>query len=168
MRKKNNILAVDYYKVTHHLLYPKLTSRVYSYGECRGGMFPKSVFFGLQPELRKLEGVYVEQWMIDEADALFKAGFGYDYFNRAGWQYIVDTHGGKLPIEIKAVPEGTVMETKNALFTISNTDPNCAWLTNYLETRLLRAIWYPHYYCKSELCDQTGNKKILRFNWKYT
>jgi nicotinamide phosphoribosyltransferase len=41
------------------------------------------------------------------------------------------------------VPEGTVVPVKNVLATIENTDPECYWLTTYLETALLRAVWYP-------------------------
>jgi nicotinamide phosphoribosyltransferase len=41
------------------------------------------------------------------------------------------------------VPEGTVVPVKNVLATIENTDPKCYWLTTYLETALLRAVWYP-------------------------
>jgi nicotinamide phosphoribosyltransferase len=46
--------------------------------------------------------------------------------------------GGKLPIAIKAVPEGTIVPVKNVLFTLVNTDPACYWLTNYLETLLVQ------------------------------
>lgn len=35
------------------------------------------------------------------------------------------------------------MPTRNVLATIENTDPECFWLTTWLETALLRAIWYP-------------------------
>ena len=31
----------------------------------------------------------------------------------AGWQYILKTHGGKLPLEIKAIPEGSVVPYRN-------------------------------------------------------
>jgi len=41
------------------------------------------------------------------------------------------------------VPEGTVVPIGNAIVTIENTDPECFWLTSYLETMLLRAVWYP-------------------------
>jgi nicotinamide phosphoribosyltransferase len=44
-------------------------------------------------------------------------------FNEDGWRYILEKHGGKLPIVIKAVPEGTCMPTSNVLFTMENTDP---------------------------------------------
>merc|ERR1719182_466616 len=64
------------------------------------------------------------------------------HFNREGWEYILKEHGGKLPIIIKAVPEGTTVPNKNVLMTVVNTDPKCYWLTNYLETLLVQ-VWYP-------------------------
>jgi nicotinamide phosphoribosyltransferase len=64
-------------------------------------------------------------------------------FNEEGWKYIVQNHNGYLPIEIQAVPEGTPVAMRNALVQVVNTDPECAWLTSYVETALLRAIWYP-------------------------
>mmetsp|Transcript_30880 Transcript_30880/g.80615 ORF Transcript_30880/g.80615 Transcript_30880/m.80615 type:complete len:404 (-) Transcript_30880:704-1915(-) len=67
---------------------------------------------------------------------------GPGHFNEEGWRHIVNAHGGMLPISIKAVPEGTVVPTKNVLFTMVNTDPKCFWLTNYLET-LMVEVWYP-------------------------
>ena len=36
-----------------------------------------------------------------------------------------------------------MVPVKNVLATIENTDPECFWLTTWLETALLRAIWYP-------------------------
>ena len=44
----------------------------------------------------------------------------------------------QLPIVIKSVPEGSVVPTRNVLFTLENTDPKCFWLTNYLETMLVQ------------------------------
>jgi hypothetical protein len=44
-------------------------------------------------------------------------------FNEDGWRYILEKHGGKLPLVIRAVPEGTCMPTSNVLFTMENTDP---------------------------------------------
>jgi nicotinamide phosphoribosyltransferase len=55
----------------------------------------------------------------------------------------LETHGGRLPVVIKSAPEGLIIPTKNVLATIENTDPTCFWLTSFLETALLRAIWYP-------------------------
>jgi nicotinamide phosphoribosyltransferase len=63
-------------------------------------------------------------------------------FNRDGWNHVVAVHGGRLPLRIRAVPEGTVVPVNHALVTVENTDPACYWLTSYVETALLR-IWYP-------------------------
>lgn len=42
-------------------------------------------------------------------------------------------YNGHLPIEIKAVPEGSVIPRGNVLFTVESTDPECYWLTNWVE-----------------------------------
>uniref|UniRef100_A0A0B6ZJ93 Nicotinamide phosphoribosyltransferase n=1 Tax=Arion vulgaris TaxID=1028688 RepID=A0A0B6ZJ93_9EUPU len=139
----NIILVTDSYKVTHHLQYPPNTSLVYSYFESRGGKFPNTVFFGLQYILKRwLVGPVVTKEKIQEAKEVYKAHFGQDYFNESGWNYILEHHGGHLPLKIKAVPEGTIVPTKNVLFTVENTDPECFWLTNYFETLLVQT-WYP-------------------------
>ena len=83
------------------------------------------------------------QEKIDAAEELARLHLGStDHFNKAGWQYILEHHGGRLPVAIKAVPEGTMVPTSNVLFTMENTDPQCYWLTNYLETLLVQ-VWYP-------------------------
>jgi nicotinamide phosphoribosyltransferase len=41
------------------------------------------------------------------------------------------------------VPEGTVLNKGNVLVTVENTDEEFPWLTSYIETALLRAVWYP-------------------------
>lgn len=139
--KENFILLSDAYKETHWLQYPQGTTKVYSYLESRGGKYSETLFFGLQMWLKKyFTGVVVEQWMIDEADSELKEVFGCDYFNREGWQHIVDVHGGQLPLKIKAVPEGTILGGKNVLVTVENTDPEVPWLTNFCETLLLQ-VW---------------------------
>ena len=54
----------------------------------------------------------------------------------------MDEHDGRLPIEIKAVPEGTPVDVSNVLMTVENTDKKSYWLVNYLESLLLQ-VWYP-------------------------
>jgi len=141
---KNNIVTMtDSYKFGHWNQYPSGTETVYSYFEAReGATFPETVFFGLQYLMKEyLEGVVVTQEMIEEAAALSKAHFGVEgMFNRQMWEHIVNEHGGKLPIRIKAVPEGTVVPISNVMMTIENTDPKCFALTNHLET-LLCHVW---------------------------
>lgn len=110
--------------------------------ESRGGKFDKTLFFGLQYFLKQIEGVVVTMKDVEFADKFSKEHFGTNIFNREGWEYIVKQHGGRLPIRIKAIKEGSVIPVSNVLATIENTDDKCHWLTNCLETMLMR-IWYP-------------------------
>jgi len=137
----NIILNTDSYKSSHYLQYPKNSEYVSSYIEARGGVFPEHVFFGLQAFIKAYLLRPITQQNIDEAEAIIIAHG--EPFNRAGWQYILDTYEGRLPIEIAALPEGKVVPTGTALVQLVNTDSQLVWLTSYLETALLRAIWYP-------------------------
>jgi len=137
---KNIILNTDSYKVSMDRQYPAGTTGVYSYIESRGGRYDRTVFFGLQAFIKEYLLEPITQADIDIADELLTAHG--EPFNREGWQYILDQHGGYLPVIIRAVPEGTVVPVKNVLATIENTDPECFWLTTWLETALLRAVWY--------------------------
>jgi len=140
----NIMLLTDSYKVSHWKQYPAGTQEIYSYFESRGGKFDQTVFFGLQYFCKKyLEGQVVTAEKIDEAEEMFNAHFGGgQVFNRAGWEHILNKHDGYLPVRIMAVPEGTVVPGRNVLMTLVNTDPDCFWLTNYLETLLVQT-WYP-------------------------
>jgi len=143
------IVNADSYKVSHWSQYPEGTEYVTSYIEARSSQYAKefgeeydySEFFGLQAFMKDYLSVPIEQVDIDIAEILCEMHG--EPFNKAGWQYIVDEHGGKLPIEIKALPEGTIAGTSNAMVQIKNTDPECYWLTSYVETAMLRAVWYP-------------------------
>ncbi len=169
----NILLLTDSYKVSHYKQYPAHTESVYSYFESRGGTFAETVFFGLQYFLEEyLSGPVVTPERIDEAEKLLGKHFtDGSFFNRKGWEHIVKTHGGRLPIRIKAVPEGTVLETSNVLMTIENTDPACSWLTNYLETLLVQ-VWYPcsvatqsrsMKQCIAKYLAKTGDLALLPF-----
>ncbi len=136
------ILMTDSYKLTHWKQYPDDTEAVYSYFESRkGAQFPFTVFFGLQYILDHIEGVQVSYDSIKYAEEIIDVHMGPGHFNRAGWEHILTEHGGRLPIRIKAVPEGSIIPTGNVLMTVENTDPECYWLTNYVET-ILTHVWY--------------------------
>jgi len=167
---KNIILNTDSYKVSMWKQYPAGTTGVYSYIESRGGRYDKTVMFGLQAFIKEYLLAPITQADIDVADEILTAHG--EPFNREGWQYILDTHGGYLPVVIRAVPEGTVVPVKNVLATIENTDPECFWLTTWLETALLRAIWYPttvatqSYTIKQVILDaleKTGDPALIDF-----
>lgn len=138
---KSIILNTDSYKVSMFKQYPVGTTGVYSYIESRGGRYDRTVFFGLQAFIKEYLLDPITQNDIDFAEEILTAHG--EPFNRAGWQYILDKHMGYLPVVIKAVPEGSVIPVKHVLATIENTDPECFWLTTWLETALLRAVWYP-------------------------
>ena len=137
----NLILSADSYKASHYLQYPPQTTHVSSYIESRGGDYDRLVFFGLQAFLKEYLTKPLTQEHIEEAAEIITA-HGLP-FNRQGWEYIVQKHDGYLPLAIEAIPEGTVIPTHNVLVQVVNTDPQCFWLTSYIETALLRGIWYP-------------------------
>jgi nicotinamide phosphoribosyltransferase len=141
--KKNIVTMTDSYKFNHWNQYPEGTDGVYSYFESRtGAKYNKTVFFGLQYFLKEyLAGKVVTRDNIEFAAELSKAHFGCDnMFNRDMWERILNRHSGRLPVMIKAVPEGTPVPVSNVLFTVVNMDPLCAPLTNHLET-LLSQVW---------------------------
>lgn len=140
----NLLLQTDSYKLTHYPQYPPDAEVVYSYLEARGGDTPElCVFPCLQYYLEKyLAGQVVTQEKIDEAVEFSKNHFGQDLFNRKGWEHILHKHEGRLPLQIKCVAEGSVVPVGNVLMTVMNTDPGVPWLTNYVESLLLK-VWYP-------------------------
>lgn len=138
--RPNLILMTDSYKFSHYKQYPKGTEYVHSYIESRGGKFDEIVMFGLQAIVKEYLTQPITKEDIDEASEFAKA-HGVP-FNRQGWEYIRQHHEGYIPLEIRAVSEGTVVKTKNVLAVVENTDPNCAWVTSYFEPLLLR-VWYP-------------------------
>ena len=174
----NLILCTDSYKFSHWKQYPPGTEYVYSYFESRGcerKEWNEVVFFGLQYFLKRyLLGKVITQEKIDEAVTMCSEHFvGDGLFYKEGFQYILEKHGGRLPISIKALPEGSVVPTKTALFTMVNTDPKCFWLTNFLETLLVQ-VWYPMTVCTNsryqkksihEALVDTGNEDWLIPGW---
>lgn len=137
---KSTILNTDSYKPSQWVQYPPNTRYVRSYIESRGGMYDETVFVGLQYIIKEYLMKPITKRQIKFAKKIW-ALHG-EPFNEEGWNYILEQHGGRLPIRIRAVKEGAVIPTKNCLVVVENTDPNCYWLTSYIETLILR-LWYP-------------------------
>ena len=137
----NSILFnTDSYKVGMWLQYPKNTTGVFSYIESRGGEYDENVFIGLQYFIKEyLEKPFTLQ-DIEDAEK-FYAVHG-EPFNKEGWVRMFEAYGGYLPIRIRAVKEGSVVPVSNALVTIENIDPEFYWATTWVETAILRAVWY--------------------------
>ena len=140
----NPILATDGYKPSHKAQMVPGTGYETSYIEARGSKDPDFDFVfvaGIQAYIQKYLQVPFTQGDLDEAKEIFAgmgAPFDYDAF-----AYILKKNNGFFPVEIKALPEGTLAPLSVPLIQITNTDPKCAWVPAYLETALLRAIWYP-------------------------
>lgn len=137
----NLLLDTDSYKLSHFLQFPPGTQQINSYIEPRGGNLDEVLFFGLQAFLKQVLCTPIRAADIDEAEELALAHVG--LFNRPGWDLLLRRHGGRLPVEIEALPEGLVVGTRTPVVQIRNTDPDFFWLPSHLETALLRAVWYP-------------------------
>lgn len=137
-------IDTDSYKTSHWMQYPPNTEYVYSYLESRGGQFDEAVMAGVMYNLHQIAGEALGEGDIETLQDLIVPHMGGnpENFNREGWEDIVKTHKGRLPVKIMGIPEGTRIGTKNALMTIVNTDPKHAWLVGHLETALMR-MWYP-------------------------
>ena len=146
LKNNNLILQTDSYKFGGHwAMLKEGTTKVYSYGEARkGGDYDKLLFYGLQGIIKDyLMGEAVTQADLEEAKEISKYHLGSeDALNIEGWQLIIDEFGGRLPLEIKAVAEGSIIPEGNVLFTICNTDDRFPWLTNYIES-ILQKVYYP-------------------------
>lgn len=170
----NGYMLTDSYKHTHKKMWPPKTETVFSYLESRGGLYPATIFFGLQMILKKYlcQPIFSREAFL-EAEPILEAHFRNqpDLLQRADFAYLADTYGGKPPVKIYAVPEGSYVDTHNVLMTIENTDPRCFWLTNFLESLLLQ-VWYTttvatrSFECKTiirEFLDKTGSPQDLEY-----
>jgi nicotinamide phosphoribosyltransferase len=136
----NIILRTDSYKASHFLQYPPGTTRLLGYFESRGGLYGETVFFGLQYLLEEYLSRRVRDADVTEAAAFF-AAHGLP-FPEEGWRYIARDLDGRLPVRIRAVPEGAVVPVRNALMTVESMDQRVPWIVSWLETQLVR-MWYP-------------------------
>ena len=137
----NRIIDTDSYKASHWLQYPPNTTRAFFYLESRGSdrNWNDTVFFGLQYILKRYFASPFTQEMVEEAREVITAhGLPFNY---AGWSRLVEKHEGRLPLRIRAVPEGSIVPLHNVLMTVETTDAEFAWLASWFETQLMR-IWY--------------------------
>lgn len=146
------IILKDGYKVGHRFQYPKGTTLVYSNltpRKSRNDEVQEIVFFGLQ--------YFVKEYLIRQFDELFfklpKEQVIRSYARRMDhylgkdsitYDHIAALHDlGYLPLEIKALPEGSLVPMRVPVFTIKNTKSEFFWLTNMLETIMSDILWKP-------------------------
>ncbi|RYD57577.1 MAG: nicotinate phosphoribosyltransferase [Sphingobacteriales bacterium] len=137
----NILLQTDVYKMGHMEQYAPGCNKVYSYLTARDGKtFDKTLFFGLQYYIKRYLAQPVMVEMGEEFLQYRKMILG---SNSAEVEQKMRAlcRLGYLPLEIKAVEEGTVLPVKNVLMTITNTHPDFYWVVGFVESILLK-LWY--------------------------
>lgn len=135
------LYKTDSYKLSHWMQFPEGMEESEYYIESRGGEFDGFITAGLAYITKVLEQQLTVQ-DVTYARAFYNEHFGADYFNFEGFMDIVENHNGYLPVTIRAVDEGILIPVKNPVM-IVRTAKGFGWLAGYLETMLLRAVWYP-------------------------
>lgn len=139
------ILYCDAYKVEHHKMYPKGTTLIYSNFTPRKSRMEdvdRVVVFGIQHFILKyLLDKFVNNFFKRPLEEVLEE---YHRHVDVDTEHISKLHKlGYLPIEIKALPEGTLCPIGVPVMTIKNTHPEFYWLTNYLETLISCQLWQP-------------------------
>lgn len=145
------IMQTDGYKLDHRRQYPKGTEYVYSNWTARGSRITevdKVVFVGLQAAIQRRLMEDFEPFFaadVDEVcDAYQNMLDSYLGPNDIGTDHIRALHNlGYIPLEFKALPEGTRVPLRVPMLTVENTHPDFFWLTNYFETILSAELWMP-------------------------
>lgn len=152
MKTITPILLKDGYKVGHRFQYPEGTTLVYSNltpRKSRNENIQEIVFFGLQYFLKEyLVRQFNEGFFSQPKEAVLQAYArrmdNYLGKDAVSYDHIAALHDlGYLPLEIKALPEGSLVPMRVPVFTLKNTLPEFFWLTNMLETLLSAIIWKP-------------------------
>lgn len=152
------IQSCDFYKVGHVFQYPLGTQEIFSNLTPRSnrlapvgfdGKLSHVVSYGYQAFIVWfLQRAFNEHFfMLSKETVLENYRKRMDSSlgpNSVSVDHIAALHDlGYLPISIKVIPEGEVVNVGVPLLTIRNTLPEFYWLTNYLETALSAELWKP-------------------------
>lgn len=152
MSNINPLLLADFYKTIHHNCYKPGLEKLVSYWTPRMSRIDnidKVVVFGLQGFIKKYLIDYFndnffnkpKDEVISEYKRIIENTMGIEY---ADTEHLEKLHSlGYLPLEIKAVDEGTRVPIKVPAIQITNTHKEFPWLVNYLETLISCNIWAP-------------------------
>lgn len=158
-------LQLDFYKVEHVFQYPKGTKEVYSNLTARSGEksnIPGSkgvFFFGLQIFLQQLIEDWDNHFFLKPKDTVIT-----EYQNTtnvSSTSHMEALHDlGYLPLEIKALPEGSFVPYGIPMVTIKNTHPDFYWVTNMLESVMSAELW-------PMITSITTSAEYMRVFYKY-
>lgn len=149
MVKPHVLLLSDTYKQVHDRMYPDGLTQLVSYWTPRKSMFKhidRMVFFGLQE--------FISKYLVEAFNEFFNTDWsivGMEYvaymdtqIGRKNYdiQKIHDLHElGYVPLHIRALPEGTLVDMGVPCIEIINTHPDFAWLVQWIECILQVELW---------------------------
>ncbi len=148
----NPLLMTDGYKTSHHKMYPSGTSLVYSNFTPRNVKYmpeqaKKIVVFGTQYTVKYIYDLYNEQFfskpkseVCGQAKKYLSSYLNCDY-DVSHFEALHDLQ--YLPIVIKSLKEGSIIDVKIPILTFYNTLPEFYWLPNFLETLISSLLWKP-------------------------
>lgn len=154
--KKNPLTAIDFYKADHRRQYPDGTSLVYANFTPRSNRLSnlpdnneQIVFFGLQYFIKDyLQDMFNDNFfnedkekVVSEYKRRMDTSLGKDSIPVDHIESLHDL--GYLPLEIKALPEGTKVNMGVPCMTVKNTHPDFFWLVNYIESVMSNYLWKP-------------------------
>jgi nicotinamide phosphoribosyltransferase len=172
--KINPLTMIDGYKADHRRQYPVGTESVYSNFTPRSTKHlpqvvdndGKVVFFGLQFFIKDFlidawtEGFFKK----DRATAVVQYKRRLDNYlgpDAVPVDHIGELHDmGFLPLSVRALPEGTVVNPKTPVFVIHETHKKFYWLVNYLESIISDYVWKP---CTSATIARIYKKQFVRW-----
>ena len=174
------LLKSDGYKQVHAEQFPKGLVRLVSYMTPRKSRLKSSnemVFWGLQAFNKKylVEDFNVNFFnrpledVINEYTEVLDVMLGRGNYDL---RKIIDLHKlGYLPLEISALPEGTIVPMQVPCIQITNTHKNFAWVVQWIESLLSAEIWkscihagvgYSYRQIVNKYYDLTVDDNVLR------
>lgn len=161
MYSVNALIAIDSYKLGHCTMYPEGTTKVYSNFTPRNfkhieSMFPrdlpfynnKAVVFGVSAAFQEIVEAFQLSFFDQPKDEVISE------FRNSIIPFIGDNSPeeivakfeslydlGYLPLRVKSLDEGIMINAGIPMLTITNTHPDFSWLPNYLETFISSQIW---------------------------
>lgn len=138
----NPLLSTDVYKMGHMTQYKPGTKKIVSYLTARDNRkISKVSWFGNQYYLqeylsRPINKYHVDEFM-DTREELLGSKSNEVYEKLMQLQAL-----GYIPLRIKSLKEGSVVSTRNALATYTNTVDGFHWVVGFFESLLLK-VWYP-------------------------
>lgn len=152
------VLCSDSYKLGHFEMMVEGTTQMYSALFPRNNKYLKQVIpdapdtlvvFGIQKAIVDIHELWQENFFKKSWDFVLKNSLKVltehsNYTEEKFTNQFKALHSlGYLPIEIRALPEGSICPLNIPILTIVNTDDRFPWMSNFLEPLLLNTIYRP-------------------------